>query len=241
MTTLLVFSSCDIEKKYHSPGYRIQWRNATAGETKSKPAALKTKVSLGEKSTESYPTILHSQLQTTPISYSNPGVSISKVPVIPPDTVIVYDTVFEEDVIVVPDSIKSEHERLLAKADALKKKRAVPYILGYLALSLGGSLFFYAALFTFIALGWGDSLLIPLIALGVSILLLLFGSLCIKRGLVLEGEIRKLNRRAKELIAPYLPPKPAPQKASPKKSKNRWLIYLAGAYFALRLAIALLL
>jgi len=255
--------SCQIEKQYHSAGYRVQWtatgkRNYTPKSISSPherftqknthSTSSKNHKNNEEKQQTTFENINHPQVgkiskQTENIevgSVTRTVIRNNRKPVFPPDTVVVYDTVYEEEIMILPDSIKSKYDSLLEQAEFLRKKSTTPTIVGYLLLSFGGSAFFLAALFLLIALSFRESILGSLIAMGVSLILLIGGSITINRGLKMQSTSRKLIKEAKALIAPYVSQTPAVNRGESKKSNKRWILYASLIYLALQAALNLI-
>lgn len=159
---------------------------------------------------------------------------------LPPDSVIVYDTVFEEEVIIIPDSINKQHQALLDESKLMKQKSRAPLTIGYLLLTVGGLGLFVSAFLLFIAFIGSQtaSMGALLIAMGVSILLLFIGGIFFSKGLAFETKSRILAKKAKTLLAPYTPAK-APTQGT-KKSTKKILLLLLAAYAVLRFAVLFL-
>ncbi len=248
-----LLSSCEIEKHYHSRGYHIAWNATKQGSAKkmTHPAGTHTN-NPTQKTSKSTDHSFNdfSKTEENTLKNTNPKhlPFVNAIPqahkfifhpqnsFLPPDSVIVYDTVFEEEVMIIPDSINKQHQALLDESKLMKQKSRAPLTIGYLLLTVGGLGLFVSALLLFIAFIGSQTTTMGalLIAMGVSILLLFIGGIFLSKGLAFETKSRILAKKAKTLLAPYAPAK-APTKGTKKSTKKILLLVLA-AYAALRFA-----
>ncbi len=253
--------SCQVEKKYHSSGFHVRSISPSLfSSTKENKASNfgKTHVTnkyptIKKESAKIFheePTLLtykksvQTLSNTETLSKTDCGKHGNVVKdwfnsatkhrgIFPPDSIIIYDTVYEEEIMIIPDSIHKQYESLMAESKAFKEKSKTPTLIGYILLLLGGAGLAFSFMFFLFALGFGDGILVAtLIGMAVSLLLVIIGGFTMNRGISLETQSRILARKAKALLAPYEPAKPAPQKM--KKSTKKLLISLVAAYAALR-------
>ncbi|MFN5888975.1 MAG: hypothetical protein ACK448_01135 [Bacteroidota bacterium] len=255
-------SSCQIEKQYHSGGFKIhgpQWGISANESTKAPPQHEPSKSNTLQKTKESrgittYTTSKKSNGQVMKSSNEadienaknslnskgflllNCGNNLHKSNrFFPPDTVVIYDTVFEEDVLIVPNSIKTQSDSLLLKSKEIRKKSYLPLFGAYLLLTSGSTGVFLAAIIALFSMG--NEYTIALLLLGASILALLLGVLLLVKGSKLDVQARMMARKSKELLKPYEQAKPA--KKPMKKSSKKILYIILGAYLLLRIGLVI--
>lgn len=252
-------SSCQIEKQYHSGGFKVngpQWGISGNKEvTSRKPEVKPSKSTTYNKNNVSTSSLLGNEFsrrnnqeidlkqdQTTHRNSSDltrdfQGSFFTKSKrVFPPDTVIIYDTVFEEEVLIIPDSIKVKHDAMMLKSQELKEKSLLPTIIGYVLLLIG-SFGVFSSVIVF-AFSFGQAITPALIILAGSLIVFLFSGLSISKGMKMETEARMLAKKAKALIEPYEAPKPKSTKA--KKSNKKLLIGILIGYAILQFGVAIL-
>ena len=256
-------SSCQIEKQYHSGGFKIngpQWR-ISSNESTIVPTQHKSgksmdfqqskdgKQNFNNTSNKKSTGLLQGNSMETKIvnanntlfqngptrlhSYSNYYKSFNSAP---PDTVVIYDTVFEEDVLIIPDSIKKQSDSLLLKSKQVRKKSYLPLIASYLLLSAGSTGVFFAAIIALFSMG--SAFNVALLFLVASILVLILGILLLLKGSKLEGQARVLTKQSKEILKPYQEAKPPKQPM--KKSSKKLLYAILGGYLLLQLGFGIL-
>lgn len=156
--------------------------------------------------------------------------------VLPPDTVIIYDTVFEEEVLIIPDSIKVKHDAMMLKSQELREKSLLPTVGGYVLLLIGSIGVFLSVIVA--AFSFGQAITPALLILAGSLIVFLFSGLSISKGMKMESEARMLAKKAKALITPFEAPKPKSTKT--KKSNKKLLIGILIGYVILQFGAAIL-
>jgi hypothetical protein len=139
---------------------------------------------LGTKATSDFFTGQPSSLMVSPIL---PNYRKQQSNVFPPDTVIIYDTVFEEEILIIPDSTKALHDAMMLKSQELKEKSLLPMIGGYVMLMLGSIGIIISAMVA--VFSFGNATIAALLILGASLLVILFGGLTISKGMKMESDI----------------------------------------------------
>ncbi len=161
---------------------------------------------------------------------------INPQPIFPPDTIIIYDTIFEENALIIPDSTMAKYDAMILKSQELKEKSLLPIIGGYVVIILGSIGVFFSAIIATISLG--EAIGAALIILGVSLIVLLLGGISVGNGMKMESESRILAKKAKALLEPYEGKKP-PKKPM-KKSSKKLILAILGAYLVLQIGLGIL-
>jgi len=259
-------SSCQIEKQYHSNGFKIsgpQWgipankgqssnRSAISPDqnqqnnstNKTKTYNLNYSKSVGSKKTQNlieanasktFKNCIANGLNNTIVTTTNP-IKSSSNPNSTNSSVIIYDTVFEEEVLIIPDSIKVKHDAMMLKSQELREKSLLPTVGGYVLLLIGSIGVFLSVIVA--AFSFGQAITPALLILAGSLIVFLFSGLSISKGMNMESEARMLAKKAKALITPFEAPKPKSTKT--KKSNKKLLIGILIGYVILQFGAAIL-